>query len=194
MNRIFISYADRLICSWHHPKEEKAEKIVTTNVGFIHNFLGISTFWLPAIWSSRSHIAWYCVQRFFSQIVSTKFLMLRCQISSTMYMTTIQAYLQQIMLHSSILWRHTSGDFHIGFPILLQFSILDQNVELDTVREYYFGVLKLARYVRFVFDKASWPQEVQCVRLELIGCPAGGKIHVLLHTLLFRRWRSERSQ
>ena len=60
--------------------------------------------------------------------------------------------------------------------IPFQFSILDQFSELDTVREYYFGVLKLAKYVRFRFDKSSWPQLVQCVRLELIGCQAGEKI------------------
>ena len=60
----------------------------------------------------------------------------------------------------------------INLP-LSQFAILLPQDALDTVREYYFGVLKLAKYVRFRFDKSSWPQEVQCVRLELIGCQEG---------------------
>ena len=106
-------------------------------------------------------------------------------------MATIQAYFVSIDVtsdYSSDLKRLTSDD------ILLQFAILDQYVELDTVRKYYFSVLKLARYVRFVFDKASWPQEVQCVRLELIGCPAGEKIHILLYTSHFHRQRNDSSR
>ena len=63
-----------------------------------------------------------------------------------------------------------------------QFSILDQHATLDTVREFSFGVLKLARYVRLRFDTSSWPQDVQCVRLELVGCQEGQ----LVRSLSFR--------
>ncbi|XP_037091216.1 uncharacterized protein LOC119111504 [Pollicipes pollicipes] len=43
----------------------------------------------------------------------------------------------------------------------------------DDVVTHGFGVVQLARFVRFSFETWTWPEDVNCFRLEVIGCVSG---------------------